>query len=51
LIARSDRHALLATVSHQVPTVSMIHLPEQSLPYHFTTIVSDDEQRSDGQPE
>jgi len=28
----------------------MIHLPEQSLPYQFTTIVADDKQRSDGQP-
>ncbi len=50
LIARSDRQASLATVSHHVPTVSMIHLPEQSLPYQFTTIVADDKQRSDGQP-
>jgi hypothetical protein len=50
LIARSDWQASLATVSHHVPTVSMIHLPEQSLPHPFTTIVANDEQRSDGQP-
>jgi hypothetical protein len=51
LIARSDRQASLATVSHHVPAVSMIHLPEQALPRQFTTIVADDKQRSDGQPE
>jgi hypothetical protein len=50
MIAHSDRQASLATVSHHVPTVSMIHSPEQSPPHPFTTIVADDEQRSDGQP-
>ena len=51
LIAHSVRQVALATVSHHVPTVSMIHSPELLPPHPFTTIVADDEQRSNGQPE
>jgi len=50
-IAHSERQVPLATVSHHVPTVSMIHSPELLPPHPFTTIVADDQQRSDGQPE
>jgi len=49
-IAQVHRQVSLATVSHQVPTVSMIHSPEQPLPHPFTTIVADDQQRTDDQP-
>jgi hypothetical protein len=41
--------ASLVAISHYVPTVPMIHSPEQPLPHIFTAVMTGNKQRSDDQ--